>query len=934
MSRNRFQSRPIAPQRLWMPVVVGVALLVTMLTTLTFAWEEASAAVLPAAPAAVDATAATVYTGTQWVPPTPAYRVQVVQDGVHVLTYAALQTAGLPVTTIDPHTFRLYWMGQEVAIQVSGEGDGQFNPGDELTFYGRSIDSLYYEGHWPDHKYTGTNTYWLTYGSGNGKRMTSKDGSVAGTAAGPYLYKERQEQQNRYDSYYPRYAGNHFDPKDDHWFWQMVQIFGYNIPRSLNFTFNGSAVATGNVNGAIGVRAVSKFDIGHGIRIKLNGTQIYENTTGWIDMQPFEAMAQAPQNLFKEGSNTLVVELFNIDEGLGALPISEKYIDWLKISYFRNHVAINDRLTFDGEAAGGPWRYTVTGFSAGDLRIYDVTDLHNPQQVGNGAVTGGGPYEVAFGDGATGRRYAVTTATARLAPAAIQLVTRPSSPNALANLLDTANEADWIAITHSDFWTNTQPLATHRSGLYRVAMVDVQQIYDQFNGGMLSSESIREFLRYAYHNWAGKKPKYVLLVGGGTNDMRHYLNDSKPTYVPTFLYPADPTLGETAADNRFVMLVNNDILPDMNIGRMPAYSKDEVKIMVDKTISYETTPAVNDWNTNVLLISDDLDDGGGNFYHFSDVLADEYMDQQKTIKFLPDPYTYTKAYLSRTCDLDNEKQLDKLAVECRRLITETINDKGALLVSYVGHAKKDSWAREQLMDSTLVNTLKNSDKLSIFLAMACFEGFFHDAGSGFRSLGERYMIYPNGGAVASWSPTGFGVATGHDYLEQGLFIALFTDKVPTLGDAMTFGKEYLHQHKPDIYEDLIDTFTLFGDPALSVKLATGPTAVDMAGMEAHVQAEGVTVQWSTASEVEIAGFNLLRSESETGPFVRINPEPIWANNPGSSSGNHYTYLDRAAGTRAWYRLEVLKLNGSVSTYGLVSPSPALPPTLYLPSLHR
>ena len=34
----------------------------------------------------------------------------------------------------------------------------------------------------------------------------------------------------------------------------------------------------------------------------------------------------------------------------------------------------------------------------------------------------------------------------------------------------------------------------------------------------------------------------------------------------------------------------------------------------------------------------------------------------------------------------------------------------------------------------------------------------------------------------------------------------------------------------------------------------------------------VTVEWSTASELNTAGFNILRGESESGPFTRLNPK--------------------------------------------------------------
>ena len=864
---------------------------------------------------------------TYWLPPENSYRLSVVADGIHGLSYTYLQNAGLPVDSLDPRTFRLFYMGKEAAIQVEGEEDGSFDPGDTIVFYGRSLDSLYFEGRLPDHKYTAANVYWLSYGDTVGKRMAVKNGAFDGTTAGAYRYTDHQEQQRRYETRYPQYSeGPQFSPDDDHWFWYKLQIIGATGRKSQSFNFPIDHLATGNYSATLKVHVVGALDNTHGLFLRLNGTEVFSDTTSWVEYEPFTATVDVPQALLAEGNNSIVIEVANIDDF-----ISEIYIDWVELSYFRTLDAVNDQLTFGGEEGAGPWRYDIANFNNADISIFDVTELHSVHRFVNSSVSGTGPYRAQFGDVVFNRRYLAMARSAWHQPSKIEAVSYPQSiytPSASAvaslgtgarDLLDSANGADWIVITHRDFWTETLPLAEYRAKKMRVAMVDVQQIYDQFNGGMLSSEAIRDFLAYAHENWTGPSPKYVLLAGGGTNDMRGYLSNSKTTYVPTMIYPADPILGETATDNRLVTFLGDDILPDMYVGRIPAYATEEIRIVVDKTIHYEATPTFNDWNTNVLLISDDLEGGGGNFYEFSDILAHGYADplNADTSKFLPNPYHATKVYLGQTCDLGNPS----FATECRADIAQTINNDGALLVSYVGHAQTKNWAVEKLMDQSLASSLTNYDKLSIFLGMACFEGFFHQAATGTRSLGETYLFNPNGGAVASWSPTGFGVATGHDYLEQGMFLALFQNGETRLGPAMTAGKVNLAENAPlHKYDDLIDTFNLFGDPALIVQAYVAPTAVELAGFSATAEEGGrVSIGWETVTEAEIAGFNILRSQSSDGSFSAINTELIVAKAAGSSSGAVYTFVDEdtLAEDRYWYKLELLMLDGSTTEYGLV-----------------
>ena len=101
----------------------------------------------------------------------PQYKIQVTQDGLYQVSYAALQSAGVPVDALDPRSFRLLNQGIEIPIFVFGEQDGDFNPDDYLLFYGQKINT----------KFSNSNFYWLSWGGENGLRMSSQDGTVHGT---------------------------------------------------------------------------------------------------------------------------------------------------------------------------------------------------------------------------------------------------------------------------------------------------------------------------------------------------------------------------------------------------------------------------------------------------------------------------------------------------------------------------------------------------------------------------------------------------------------------------------------------------------------------------------------------------------------------------------------------------------------------------------
>ncbi len=75
----------------------------------------------------------------------------------------------------------------------------------------------------------------------------------------------------------------------------------------------------------------------------------------------------------------------------------------------------------------------------------------------------------------------------------------------------------------------------------------------------------------------------------------------------------------------------------------------------------------------------------------------------------------------------------------------------------------------------------------------------------------------------------------------------------------------------------------------------------------------ITVAWSTASELNTAGFNVLRSTSADGPFMRINSEVIPASNDPLVGGS-YTYTDTqvSLGQTYYYRVEEVEFGGGTA----------------------
>jgi hypothetical protein len=75
---------------------------------------------------------------------------------------------------------------------------------------------------------------------------------------------------------------------------------------------------------------------------------------------------------------------------------------------------------------------------------------------------------------------------------------------------------------------------------------------------------------------------------------------------------------------------------------------------------------------------------------------------------------------------------------------------------------------------------------------------------------------------------------------------------------------------------------------------------------------GVALNWKTGSEINNAGFNILRGHSPSGNYLKLNDKLIPANREGS-----YSFIDATAeaGARYYYKLEALDTRGNVTTHG-------------------
>ena len=98
-----------------------------------------------------------------------------------------------------------------------------------------------------------------------------------------------------------------------------------------------------------------------------------------------------------------------------------------------------------------------------------------------------------------------------------------------------------------------------------------------------------------------------------------------------------------------------------------------------------------------------------------------------------------------------------------------------------------------------------------------------------------------------------------------------------------------------------------------------PTVIELDQFSATPQSNQITLRWATLSEMNNAGFNIWRSESEDGKYIKINPNIIEAIG-GATLNAEYAYDDHTAkpGITCYYKLEDMDTKGISTFHGPIS----------------
>lgn len=144
------------------------------------------------------------------------------------------------------------------------------------------------------------------------------------------------------------------------------------------------------------------------------------------------------------------------------------------------------------------------------------------------------------------------------------------------------------------------------------------------------------------------------------------------------------------------------------------------------------------------------------------------------------------------------------------------------------------------------------------------------------------------------------------------FIADSVDGLMAIDVKNPSSPQFLNSHKTygtinNIFVSQNNAYVADGSGGLKIFEFTPPatpTIITLSSFGAKQSGKKVLIKWQTASELDNLGFNILRSESEPGPYTKINKKLIRAKG-SSTKGASYKFKDKniEAGKTYWYKLE-------------------------------
>ncbi|RYU96051.1 type IX secretion system sortase PorU [Emticicia agri] len=761
------------------------------------------------------------------------YKIATTQTGIHQINATFLKKAGIDLSKINPQHIRLYGNGGallpqannqsrtndliENAIEVTGENDGKFDDNDYIIFYAESPHTVFYDenkqrfSHQTNY-YSDSTFYFLTVTDTKGLRVkngTTVQASQSVSTFDDFRFHEL-DRKNLISSGAKELSGSGRE-----WY---GEAFGINTEQSFDQTIEGlvpgSAVK-------ITTSAVATAYISTQLSLKLNN-----NSVGNLTFAPIRAGQYDAKGIYDikgiENTSTFTSDIptgnalkLTYTYNKGNQSSATAYLNYFEIQseralqFYEKQTLVRSLESLNNAST----QFKVSQAHA-QSRIWDVSHAQIPDNIAY-TLTG---TEANFGVATQGilKTFVLFSDKNLLEPHTIQLIANQN--------LHEIEVPDLLIITLPEWKAHADRLAEFRrtNDKLSVAVVTIQEVYNEFASGKPDISAIRDFARFL---WL-KNPnrfKYLLLFGDATYDYKNnnqfsYVNPnlSIPTYEsreslnPIFSFSSDDYFGFLENhEGEWAENHQGNHTMDIGVGRLPAKSVEDAKNVVDKLIYYaRNNKTIGRWRGKISFVADD---GDGNIHQEDADRIAGLLDAQDKNLFI------NKIYV------DNFKQTSTssgtIAPDANKTLNKAVNE-GSLIVNYSGHGGPDGWTEEKILTIDQIESWRNLSNMPLFLTATCSFGRFDDPSV--VSGAEIAMLSPRGGAIGLLTTTRPVYSSTNSLLNNAFYSAFVLEKQTgnwRLGDIFRNTKNNSLSGVNN------RNFSLLGDPSMKLAYPTDKVTI-------------------------------------------------------------------------------------------------------------
>ncbi len=731
------------------------------------------------------------------------------EDKIYRITKQSFDKVGISSTGIDPQTFKLLQNGIELPITVFTQTPGTFGPSDYIEFYGHknyepvsdrvvNPDSLPYNNYL--NPYSDTVYYYLSWGSGQGQRTNVANAAPVATSDTVKYYTD-------FTHYEPNTVFQEIendvtlsqDPtmlNRKSWFAEFLFSSGNYVVTLTNLLPGKTAGVFARVSSAGSNISKNAHTVSVGLRKNpLVSSDTLMNIAG---TKTFDKGGRAvvggyiPTDSLTTGSNRLRIR--NYENGSS---VNYLVVDWYEVEYPRSLAVQNDSLLF-------AIRDSLT-FDLRNIKVANVTSVADSLVLYriaptfaklNGFIKSG--TNLIFADSiGMGSQYCLVAAK------------RISQPAILKNKhfvgLRSNRKADYIGITHTTLLNAAKNYMGFIANYYKVdtALIEVEDIFDEFAYGNPEPAAIKAFLKTALQNWQSPKPSYVCLLGTGSYDYKGYWASSHSYSTGLNLVP---TFGEPVSDTWYTMFDENaPLIQQMLIGRIPSKNEAQLTYYLQKHQDY-VNQRYSIWNKRALFFS-----GGDS----GDSL--QIAETKSVNDFIIRNYTKTPRL---TLEVDHFYKTynppSNFGPYTSAYIRNSI-EEGGIFISYIGHSGTRTWDNSIADPNQLLN---NSNRGSLVTDFGCSTAKF--AEPDVDSFGGLFVN--DGQTIAYIGNTSLGFSSTTLMVPQFFYGKILQDTIYRISLAHFYAKQKMFNElgSSGSYKIFAMTNTLLGDPILQLALPTKP----------------------------------------------------------------------------------------------------------------